>query len=227
MVHLLVHLVREIKFYGPVYLRWMYPIERYMNILKGYVKNQYRPEASMIERYIAEESVEFCSNYMAKAKPIGVPQRSWLNKCSISNNIRGLSVVSKDRKDRKELMQAHLYILNNADEVMPYLSAHKVIVKENNLRQSQKWHLMEHNRTFMPWFKSEILKASQCSETLMWLANGWNLMSSIVQVMKSIITHFIRSLWMIKAQYKIVESVLKLSRYNFLHLKIKILYLDQ
>ena len=31
---------------------------------------------------------------------------------------------------------------------------------------------MEHNRTFMPWFKYEVLKDSQCFETLMWLANG-------------------------------------------------------
>ena len=59
MVHLLVHLVREIKFCGRVYLRWRYPIERYMKILKGYIKNQYRQEASMIERYIAEENVKF------------------------------------------------------------------------------------------------------------------------------------------------------------------------
>jgi len=87
IVHLLAHLVREIKFCGPVYLRCMYPIERYMKILKGYVKNQYRPEASMIERYNAEESVEFCLDYMAKANSIGFPQRSWLNRCSISNNI--------------------------------------------------------------------------------------------------------------------------------------------
>jgi len=100
--------------------------------LKGYVKNKYRLEASMIERYIAEESVEFCSDYMGKAKSIVVPQRSWLNKCSISNNIQGVSVVSKYRE---EFMQAHLYILNNTNEVMPYLSAHKVIVKENNPRQ--------------------------------------------------------------------------------------------
>jgi len=28
-----------------------------------------------------------CPMGMAKAKPIGVPQRSWLNKCFISNNI--------------------------------------------------------------------------------------------------------------------------------------------
>ena len=32
MVHLIVHLVREIKCGGPIYLRWMYPIERYMKI---------------------------------------------------------------------------------------------------------------------------------------------------------------------------------------------------
>jgi len=87
IVHLLVHLVREIKFCGPIYLRWMYLIERYMKILKGYEKNQYCPEPSMIERYIADKSIEFCSNYMTKAKPIIVHQRSWLNMCSISNNI--------------------------------------------------------------------------------------------------------------------------------------------
>jgi len=90
-----------------------------MKILKGYVKNQYHLEASMIERYIAEKSIEFCSNYMTKENLIGVPPRSWLNKCYISNNIWGVNVVTKDRG---ELLQAYLYILNNTDEVIPYLS---------------------------------------------------------------------------------------------------------
>jgi len=31
---------------------------------------------------------------------------------------------------------------------------------------------MEHNKTFMPWSKGEVLKDSQSFETLMWLANG-------------------------------------------------------
>jgi len=48
MVHLIIHLVREIGLCGPIFLRWMYLVERYMKILKGYVKNQYRPEASII-----------------------------------------------------------------------------------------------------------------------------------------------------------------------------------
>ena len=66
MVHLIIHLVREIKCCGPVYLRWMYPIKRYMKILKGYTKNLYHLEASIMERYIAEEAIEFCSKYIEK-----------------------------------------------------------------------------------------------------------------------------------------------------------------
>ena len=66
MVHLVVHLVREVRLCGPVYLRWMYPVERYMKILKGYVKNHYHPKASMIENYIAEESIEFVQSTCQK-----------------------------------------------------------------------------------------------------------------------------------------------------------------
>jgi len=42
----------------------MYPVESYMKILKGYVKNQYWLQASIIEWYIVEEAIEFCSIYM-------------------------------------------------------------------------------------------------------------------------------------------------------------------
>jgi len=41
-------------------------------------------------------------------------------------------------KDREELLQAHLHILNNTNEVMSYLSAPKVIMKEIKPRQSEK-----------------------------------------------------------------------------------------
>ncbi|XP_020239246.1 uncharacterized protein LOC109818226 [Cajanus cajan] len=74
MIHLIVHLVREIRLCGPVYLLWMFPVECYMKILKGYSKNPYRPEASIVERYIAEEAIEFCLYYMSKAKPVGIPK---------------------------------------------------------------------------------------------------------------------------------------------------------
>ena len=37
MIHLPVHLVGSVKLCGPVYLRWKYPFEREMKILKDYV----------------------------------------------------------------------------------------------------------------------------------------------------------------------------------------------
>ena len=59
MIPLIVHLVREIQLCGPIFLQWMYPVERYMKVLKGYTKSQYRLEASIVEKYTAEEAIEF------------------------------------------------------------------------------------------------------------------------------------------------------------------------
>ncbi|XP_058725960.1 uncharacterized protein LOC131597270 [Vicia villosa] len=166
MVHLIVHLVREIRLCGPVYLRWIYPVERYMKILKGYVKNQHRPEASIVERYIAEEAIEFCSNYMSEANAIGIPKSCRGGKCG---GIRGLKLKSMGRV---EVLRAQMYILNNTNEVLPYISANKNIVKETFPRMNEKWALIEHNKTFLKWFKEAILADNTCSETLKVLARA-------------------------------------------------------
>ncbi|KAK7279834.1 hypothetical protein RJT34_24892 [Clitoria ternatea] len=170
MVHLIVHLVREISICGPVYLRWMYPIERYMKILKGYMKNQYRPEASIVERYIAEEAIEFCTDYLSGVDSIGIPKPRFREE-STGNGIRGFSVKSKPRE---EVLQAHLYILNNTDEVLPYISRHKNIIKAKNPRMTEKWLVNEHNKTFLNWFRGQVVNDDTASETLKWLASGPN-----------------------------------------------------
>ena len=128
MIHLIVHLVREIKCCGPVYLRWMYPVERYMKILKGYTKNLYRPEASIVERYIAEEAIEFCSEYLEKAKPVSLLESRHDDRVGC-NGSRGLYVMTPSIED---LLQAHLYVLNNSNEVLPYIVKHEALVKQNN-----------------------------------------------------------------------------------------------
>jgi len=102
-----------------------------MKILKGYLKNQYRPESSIIERYISEESIDFCSEYLSKAKYIGVHEKCWHSRRLISKSSKGVHVISKYRE---EVLQVHLYILNNIDEVLPYLDTHKDIVKYKNPR---------------------------------------------------------------------------------------------
>ena len=44
IIHLTVHLVKDIKLYDLAFLRQMYPFEQYMKILKRYMKNRNRPE---------------------------------------------------------------------------------------------------------------------------------------------------------------------------------------
>ena len=73
MVHLIVHLVREIKCCGPIYLQWMYPIERYMKILKGYIKNIHCLEASIVEGYIAKKLLNFVHSTLKRKNLLGFP----------------------------------------------------------------------------------------------------------------------------------------------------------
>ena len=120
MIHLIVHSMREIKCCGPVYLRWMYSVERYMKILKGYTKNLHRPEASIVERYTAEEAIELCSEYIEKAKPVGIPETRHDERVG-GKGSRGLYVTTPSLE---ELQQTHLYILNNINEVLSYIVRH-------------------------------------------------------------------------------------------------------
>jgi len=106
---------------------------------------------------------------MSKEKSIGVPKKCWHSRRLISKSSKGVHVISKSSE---EVMQEHWYILNNTDEVLPYSVAHKDIVKYNNPRQSEKWLLIEHNKTFMPWFKKQIMNDPSISRTLTWLANS-------------------------------------------------------
>ena len=64
MMHLLIHPAKEAWFAGPVQYRWMYPVERYLRTLKGYVRNKAHPEGSIAEGYILEECMTFCSRFV-------------------------------------------------------------------------------------------------------------------------------------------------------------------
>ena len=74
MTHLLVHLVEEIRILGPVFLHNMLPFERFMGVLKKYVRNRARPEGSISKGYGTEEVIEFCVDFLPDLKPIGVPE---------------------------------------------------------------------------------------------------------------------------------------------------------
>ncbi|CAL2228625.1 unnamed protein product [Prunus armeniaca] len=83
---------------------------RYMKVLKGYVQNHTSPECCIAEQYIAEEAVEFCTEYLSNVRTVGVPS---------NHNL----------VDRDLLNQAHLFVLENTDEVLSHIEEHMIHIK--------------------------------------------------------------------------------------------------
>ena len=68
----------------------MYQFERYMKILKGYVRNRNRHEGCIVECYTYEEAVKFCNEYLSNVDAIGLPKSM---KRTDGNGTSGLRVV--------------------------------------------------------------------------------------------------------------------------------------
>jgi len=64
MTHLTLHLVGELDICGPIHSHWMYPIEKILKDLKGYVWNMCKLEGNMAEGYIFNEALGLCTEYM-------------------------------------------------------------------------------------------------------------------------------------------------------------------
>ena len=62
--HLLVHLVDEVGVAGVANTRWMFYLECFMKILKGFVRQKARPEGSMAEGWLVQESCVWISEYL-------------------------------------------------------------------------------------------------------------------------------------------------------------------
>ena len=74
MMHLLVHLIKEISILGPMFLHNMFPFERFMGVLKKYVHSRARPEGNITKGYGTEEVIEFCVDFIPILDLIGVPK---------------------------------------------------------------------------------------------------------------------------------------------------------
>ncbi|XP_074298242.1 uncharacterized protein LOC141629077 [Silene latifolia] len=173
MQHLVVHLVREIKICGPVFLRNMYPFERYMKPLAAYVRNQNRPEGCMIQGYIAEEALQFVNEYMSNVEPIGLPTSRHEGRLQEQGTL-GKKVVTANSET---LDQAHLYILQHMVDVHPCLEKHQTLLSAQNPSKGERWLAMEHNRLFRKWFSNEVdnelvLEREKVSDEVRWLAHG-------------------------------------------------------
>ena len=104
--------------------------------------------------------------YIEKAKPVGLPE-SHHDERVRGKGSWGLHVITLGLE---KLNQAHLYMLNNTNEVVPYIVCHEALVKESNPKMIKNKVLKEHNKTFLIWFKDTIFVDDNASKTLRKLA---------------------------------------------------------
>ncbi|GJW64215.1 reverse transcriptase domain-containing protein [Tanacetum coccineum] len=156
---------------GPVYMRWMYPFERYMKKLKNYVRNKARPEGCIAEGYIAEEALTFCSHYLRNVptkfnrpdrNDDGPPPTSELQVFRSACTPKSAGVGKKlDHEVKKKLVW---YVLDNSPEIDQYKTECCLAMPENDLPTK-----------FSPWFRDKIStlytkNPSECSLELFALA---------------------------------------------------------
>nr|ABA94043.1 transposon protein, putative, CACTA, En/Spm sub-class [Oryza sativa Japonica Group] len=130
MTHLLCHLVKEISILGPVYLHNMFPFEKYMGVLKKYVCNRARPEASIAKGYGTEEVIEFCVEFIEDLRPIGVPESRH------EGRLRGKGTLGRKAimtVDNNLFRRAHFTVLQQSSLVAPYIEEHLALVRARNI----------------------------------------------------------------------------------------------
>ncbi|XP_021774649.1 uncharacterized protein LOC110738558 [Chenopodium quinoa] len=172
MTHLVMHLPREIKECGPVFMRWMYPYERQMGTLADKAKNRANPEGSIVKGFIAEEAGNYCSVFLAKAKEIGIPTSRH------EGRLQGKGTVGRKfvKPPLDRYKKAHRFVLQNLSAVHPYIEKHLHELKIHNPRISSYALMQEHNLHFVEWFegqvKLELSRDENISETIKWLSRG-------------------------------------------------------
>ena len=169
MTHLLCHLVKEIRILGPMYLHNMFPFERYMGVLKKYVRNRARPEGSIAKGYGTEEVIEFCVEFIEDLRPIGVPESRHEGRLRGKGTLGRKAIMTVNnnlfRKD-------HFTVLQQSSLVAPYIEEHMALVRARNIGKSDAWITRHHIDTFPAWIRQHLMGNESINQQLAFLARG-------------------------------------------------------
>jgi hypothetical protein len=168
MTHLLLHLVEEIRILSNVFLHNMFPFERFMGVLKKYVRNHARPEGRISKGYGTEEVIEFCVEFLPDLKPIGVPESRYEGRLTGKGTLGRKAMVCMDGQS---FTQAHYTVLHNSI-VAPYIERHKNILCSVNPGKGDSWIKGEHEKTFSCWLQTHLINNTTVGDQLYWLARS-------------------------------------------------------
>jgi hypothetical protein len=146
--HLMIHLVDQINTLGPLYLHSMFSYERFLAVLRAYVRNHGHPEGSIMECYTTEEVVECCMDYVKDGKWIDLPIP--LHEGRLRGRRRMGQKIFVDR-DYTLVSEAHFSVLQQLTIAGPYIDEHLSELRRDNTDHTDSWIMKEHQHVFTTW----------------------------------------------------------------------------
>nr|GEX63950.1 hypothetical protein [Tanacetum cinerariifolium] len=106
---------------------------------------------------------------------IRVPQGYCLNFSSLDG--KPFSAGKSSEVSKEVFQKAHLYVIQNTDEIVPYIERHKQVLKTKNLGKRIALLENEHSKSFAKWLREEVerelaISKDSVSETVMWISYG-------------------------------------------------------
>jgi hypothetical protein len=106
----------------------MFPYERFLAVLKAYVRNRAHPEGCIMEGYTIEEVVECCADYVKDGKQIGLPIP--LHEGSLRGRMGQKTFADKDYN---LVSEAHFSVLQQVMISGPYIDEHLLELRRDNI----------------------------------------------------------------------------------------------
>ncbi|KAK1685655.1 hypothetical protein QYE76_046503 [Lolium multiflorum] len=157
MVHLLVHIMDDIVSLGPAFLHNMMPFERMNGVIKGYVRNRSHPDGSIVQGWLTEECISFCTNYLDIEDPVGLPQNKYLRRFEGVGHKNGRKELHVHMSG-SDFDRANLVALQHIDLIDPWLKEHKTMIENSGKPMMTEAEIYrEHNSSFARWFKDHIV----------------------------------------------------------------------
>jgi hypothetical protein len=100
---------------------YMYPYERHMVVMKGYVRNCAHPEGSMIEGYTTGEVIECYIDYITNGKTIGIPVSRHHGRLSGKETKGAKSIIDATYE---RVCEAHFNIMHQLVVMRPCIEKH-------------------------------------------------------------------------------------------------------
>jgi hypothetical protein len=130
----MIHLVYQIHTLSPLYLHSMFSYERYLTVLKSYVRNRVHPEGSIMEGYTTEEMIECCTDYVKDRKMIDLSITLHEGRLRVRGRIGQKSFVDRDYNSVSE---AYFSVLQRLEIVSSYIKEHLSELRRDNIGRTE------------------------------------------------------------------------------------------